>query len=166
MHREWIEPALARHLDPVSAPEELWERVRNPASGIKKKGVHTSVNAARLGACATSVLLLLVWLVGGQRGLRSGDPGEIRRWVQAKAGIDVPLRARPAGVQVTGASVSRGTVEIAYKVGSRDGRLFVGGKHTSSNPRVFTWSMDGRTYTLECATPEDLKIACSLCHIG
>jgi hypothetical protein len=31
---------------------------------------------------------------------------------------------------------------------------------------VFTWSMDGHTYTLECATPEDLKIACNLCHIG
>jgi hypothetical protein len=165
MHREWIEPALARHLDPVSAPEELWERVRNPASGIsKKKGVHTSVNAARLGACAT--ILLIVWLFVGHRGLKSGDPGEIRGWVQAKVGIDVPLRARPAGVQLTGASVSKGTVEIAYKVGNRDGRLFVGGQHTSSNPRVFTWSMDGRTYTLECATPADLRIACGLCHIG
>jgi hypothetical protein len=163
MHREWIEPALARHLDPVSAPEELWERVRNPQV-IRKKGVQTSMNAARLGACAT--LLLTIWLVGGHRGLRSGDPGEIRGWVQAKAGIDVPLRARPAGVQLTGASVSKGTVEIAYKVGNRDGRLFVGGKHTASNARVFTWSMQGRTYTLECATPADLRIACGLCHIG
>ena len=26
--------------------------------------------------------------------------------------------------------------------------------------------MDGRTYTLECATPADLRIACGLCHIG
>ena len=164
MHREWIEPALARHLDPVSAPEELWERVRNPRI-IRRKSVHTSVNAARLGACAM-VLLALTWLVVGQRGLRSGDPGEIRGWVQAKAGIDVPLRARPAGVRLTGASVSKGTVEIAYKVGNRDGRLFVGGKHTASSARVFSWSMHGNTYTLECATPDDLKVACNLCHIG
>jgi hypothetical protein len=165
MHREWIEPALARHLDSVSAPEELWERVRNPRV-IQKKGVPTSGNAARLGACATVLMLLAIWLFVGHRGLKSNDPGEIRGWVQAKAGIDVPLRARPAGVQLTGASVSNGTVEIAYKVGNRDGRLFVGGKHTSSNPRVFTWSMHGNTYMLECATPDDLKVACNLCHIG
>ena len=163
MHREWIEPALARHLDPVSAPEELWDRVRNPRV-IRKKGVHMSVNAARVGACAT--ILLTVWLFVGQRGLRSGDSGEIRGWVQAKAGIDVPLRARPAGVQLTGATVSKGAVEIAYKVGNRDGRLMVGGRRVASGPRVFTWSMDGRTYTLECATPADLRIACGLCHIG
>jgi hypothetical protein len=164
MHREWIEPALARHLDPVAAPEELWERVRNPGVMRKKKGVHTSVNAARVGACAA--ILLLAWLFVGHRGLRSNDPGEIRGWVQAKAGIDVPLRARPAGVQLKGASVSKGTVEIAYKVGNRDGRLMVGGRGVASGPRVFTWSMGGHTYSLECATPEDLKIACGLCHIG
>ena len=164
MHREWIEPALAWHLDPVSAPEELWERVRNPRVIRKRKGVHRSVNAARVGACAT--ILLIVWLFVGHRGLKSNDPGEIRGWVHAKAGIDVPLRARPAGVQLTGARISKGTVEIAYKVGNRDGRLFVGGKHTSSNPRVFTWSKHGNTYMLECATPDDLKVACNLCHIG
>ncbi len=124
-----------------------------------------SVNAARLGACAT-VLLLFVWMFVGHRGLRSSDPGEIRAWVQAKAGIDVPLRARPAGVQLKGASVSKGTVEIAYRVGNRDGRLMVGGRRVAPGPRVFTWSMDGRIYTLECATPDDLRIACGLCHIG
>ena len=122
------------------------------------------MNAARVGACAT--ILLLVWLFVGQRGLKSNDPGEIRGWVQAKAGIDVPLRARPAGVELKGASFSKGTVEIVYKVGNRDGRLMVGGRRVASGPRVFTWSMDGRTYTLECATPQDLKIACNLCHIG
>jgi len=165
MHREWFEPALAQHLDRVAAPEELWERVRNPAGGIKKKrAVHTSVNAACLGACAT--ILLIVWLVVGQRGLRSDDTGEIRAWVKTKAGIDVPLRARPAGVRLTGASVWNGAVGIAYKVGNRDGRLMVSGRRVASGPRVFTWNMDGRTYTLECATPEDLRIACGLCHIG
>jgi len=106
MHREWIEPALAWHLDPVSAPEELWERVRNPRVIRKRKGVHRSVNAARVGACAT--ILLIVWLFVGHRGLKSNDPGEIRGWVQAKSGIDVPLRARPAGVQLTGARISKG----------------------------------------------------------
>jgi hypothetical protein len=164
MHREWFEPALVQHLDRVSAPEELWERVRNP--GVRrKKSVHMSVNAARVGACAT-VLLLAIWLVVGHGGLRSGDAGEIRAFVKDKAGIDVPLRAHAAGVQLTGASVVKGSVEIAYRVGKRDGRLVVGGRPAASGARVFTWSMDGHTYTLECATPEDLKIACNLCHIG
>jgi hypothetical protein len=164
MHREWFEPVLAHQLDRVAAPEELWERVRNPRV-VRKTGVHTSVNAARVGACAT-VVLVAIWLFVGHRGFRSGDAGEIRGWVKAQAGIDVPLRARPAGVQLMGANFAKGSVEIAYSVGGRDGRLRVDGRHAGSSARVFTWSMDGHTYTLECATPEDLKIACNLCHIG
>ncbi len=162
MHREWFEPVLVHQLDRVPAPEELWERVRNP--GVRKrKSVHRSVNAARVGACAT--LLVLLFCVG-RTGVRSGDAGEIRAFVKAKAGIDLPLRAQAAGVQLTGARVAQGSVEVVYRVGRRDGRLVVGGPVVSSGPRVFTWSMDGRTFTLECATPEDLKIACNLCHIG
>ncbi len=163
MHREWFEPVLAHQLDRVAAPEELWERVRNPVIR-KKKGVHASVNAARLGACAT--VIFAIYLFAGHGGLRSGDAGEIRSWVKARAGIDVPLRARPAGVQLMGANFAKGSVEIVYRVGGRDGRLKVDGRPAGSSARVFTWSMDGHTYTLECATPEDLKIACNLCHIG
>ena len=164
MHREWFEPVLAHQLDRVAAPEELWERVRNPVIR-KKKSVHTSVNAAGMSACAT-VLLLAIWLFVGHRGFRSADAGEIRGWVKAQAGIDVPLRAWPAGVQLMGANFAKGSVEIAYRVGGRDGWLRVDGRHAGSSARVFTWSMDGHTYTLECATPEDLKIACNLCHTG
>jgi hypothetical protein len=166
MHREWFEPALARHLDRVAAPEDLWERIQNPENR-KKNGVHRRVNAARLGACAT-ILLLVGWLYSGSR-IRSGDSEEVRAWVLANAGVDVPLRG---SLQVTGARVGKGSVEIGYRVGSRDGRLLIakgsgGGRHSmTSGARVFTWSMDGHTYTLACATPEDLRVACSLCHIG
>ena len=165
MHREWFEPVLAHQLDRVAAPEELWERVRNPGLRRKKERVHRIVNAARVGAYAT-VLLLAIWLVVGHSGVKSGDPGEIRAWVKARAGVDVPLRARPAGVQLVGANFAKGSVEIVYRVGGRDGRLKVDGRHAVSSVRVFTWSMDGHIYTLECATPEDLKVACNLCHIG
>jgi len=164
MHREWFEPVLAHQLDQVAAPEELWERVRNPGVTRKKERVHRIVNAARVGACAT--ILLFVWIYMGHGGFQSGDPGEIRAWVKARAGIDVPLRARPAGVQLVGANFAKGSVEIAYRVGGRDGRLKVDGRHSASSAKVFTWSMDGHVYTLECATPEDLKVACNLCHIG
>jgi hypothetical protein len=172
MHKDWFEPVLAHQLDRVAAPQELWERVRNPGVVAKKrKRVHRSVNAAGMSACAT-VLLLAIWLVVGHSGVKSGDPGEIRAWVKAQAGVDVPLRARPAGVHLVGANFTKGSVEIAYRVGGRDGRLKVDGgikvvgRHAGSRATVFTWSMDGHTYTLECATPEDLKIACNLCHIG
>ena len=167
MHKEWFEPVLAHQLDRVSAPEELWERVRNPRVAprvAKKKRVPMSVNAAGMSACVT-VLLLAIWLFVGRTSVRSGDAGEIRAFVKAKAGIDLPLRAQATGVQLRGAKVAKGSVEIAYQVGGRDGLLSVD-RRRGSGARVFTWSMDGRTYTLECATPEDLKIACSLCHIG
>jgi hypothetical protein len=172
MHKEWFEPVLAHQLDRVRAPEELWERVRSPRVAprvvprvAKRKRVHMSVNAAGMSACAT-VLLLGIWLFVGRTSVRSGDAGEIRAFVKAKAGIDLPLRKQSDGVQLTGARVAKGSVEVAYRVGKRDGRLLVGGSVASGGPRVFTWSMDGHTYTLECATPEDLKIACNLCHIG
>jgi hypothetical protein len=165
MHREWFEPVLAHQLDRVAAPEELWERVRNPGVRRKKERVPMSVNAAAMSACAT-VLLLAIWLFVGHSGVKSGDPGKIRAWVKARAGIDVPLRARPAGIQLIGANFAKGSVEIAYRVGGRDGRLQVDGRHSGRGSKVFTWSMDGHTYTLECATPEDLKIACNLCHIS
>ena len=163
MHKEWFEPVLAHQLDRVVAPEELWERVRSPRV-VSEKRVHRSVNAARVGACAT-VLLLAIWLFVGRASVRSADAGEIRAFVKAKAGIDLPLRAQPAGVRLVGASFRKGSAEVAYQVGGRDGRLTVDGRHGSS-ARVFTWTMSGHTYTLECATPEDLKIACNLCHIG
>jgi hypothetical protein len=165
MHREWFEPVLAHQLDRVVAPEELWERVQNPGVRRKTERVHLSVNAAGMSACAT-LILLAVWFFVGHVRLRSADPGEIRAWVKAQAGIDVPLRPRPAGVQLVGANFAKGSVEIGYRVGGRDGRLKVDGRHAASSARVFTWSMDGHIYTLECATPEDLKTACNLCHIG
>ena len=59
MHREWFEPALARELGQVAAPEELWERVNGGRKKIFKKGVHRSVNAARVGACATLIAMLI-----------------------------------------------------------------------------------------------------------
>ena len=162
MHREWFEPALAEHLDRVVAPDELWERIQRPR--VKAARVPIGVNAARLCACAALALILL--MIPWQRGVRSGDAAEIRGWVRAKAGIDVPLRAYPAGVQLIGANASRGSVEIAYRVSNRDGRLFIGGRHAASSGKVFTGSIAGHTFTLECATPEDLRIACNLCHIG
>jgi hypothetical protein len=154
MHREWLEPALSRELGVVPAPEELWEKIQHP--GPPKPSVHTSVNAARMSACATVVVLLLsLWLYPWRHELRSGDAGEIRAWVRANAGVDVPLRSNlPAELQLVGATVVKGRAEIAYRVHSRE--CLVANRKQAS----------GHRFSLSCTRPDDLKIGCSLCHIG
>lgn len=113
---------------------------------------------------------------------QSTDAGEIRGWVKATAGIDVALRPRPpASVRLVGASVRKDTAEISCRVGDRPAKLVVskaqagpfdGARHhvLSSNwfrrGRVLSWIMRGQLYTLACATPGDLKVACFLCHGG
>jgi hypothetical protein len=172
MHREWIEPALEMHLERVRAPEELWERIQNPRVEQRQSARRP---AAGMTACLTIavVVILAVWFYPWHRQLRSADPGEIRAWVRANAGIDVPLQAQSVGrLRLTGARMVKSSVEIAYQVGSHDGRLVVangasGGRHVApSGARVFSWTMDGHIYTLACAAPEDLNVACGLCHIG
>lgn len=161
MHREWFEPALARELGPVAAPEELWERVCNPGPRPAwKPGLHATVNAARFRACATVacaglVVLLAVWAYPSRREFRSGDAGQIRAWVRANAGVDVPLRSHlPAELRLTGARVVNGTAEIAYRVNNRECLV------------VNRPSMARHRFSLSCTSPGDIKVACSLCHIG
>jgi hypothetical protein len=171
MRSEWLEPALEIHLERVRAPEELWERIQNPRVERHRPARQP---AAGMTVCLTiAVVLLAVWFYPWHKQLRSGDPGEIRAWVRTQAGVDVPLLARPSGrIQLTGARVVKNAAEISYRVGDHGGRLVVakgvsGGRHTlPAGTRVFTWSMDGHVYTLACAEPDDLRIACSLCHIG
>ncbi len=157
MHREWLEPALSRELGQVTAPDELWERIQHPRP---KPSVHTgprgTPHAARMSACATVVVLLLsLWLYPWRRELRSGDAGQIRAWVRANAGVDVPLRSNlPAELQLVGATVVRGKAEIAYRVHSRE--CLVLNRRQES----------GHRFSLSCTRPDDLKIGCSLCHIG
>ena len=162
-----LELALARELRVVAAPEELWERIQNPRPAQRRA---KSARTASMLACA-ALLVLAWWVVPRRVEIRSANGGEIRAWVQARTGLNVPLRAQPAGsIQLIGASARRGQAEIAYRVASREGRLTVSrgvaaGRHTNpGNARVFSWSMDGQVYTLTCANPEDLGIACQLCH--
>ncbi len=145
MHREWFEPALARELGQVAAPEELWERVRSGRKSFKK-GVHRSVNAASVGACATvlgmAMLLVVLWKPAVQ--IRSRDAGEIRAWVRGQAGVDVPLRG---SVPMMGARVANGVVEIDYK----GGRLVVkkgesGGASHPGKRRSGFYLEQGRAY--------------------
>ncbi|MBZ5610240.1 MAG: hypothetical protein LAP38_18410 [Acidobacteriia bacterium] len=166
LRKTGIEAVLEQRLARVSAPEELWDRVRYPR--VERPSVHMSVNAARMSACATvaAAIMLLVWHFhtgGAAVQFRSSDPGMVRAWVQANAGIDVPLHSG----YLVGANVNHGRAEIAYRVGGRDLSLLVSNSRGASlkNGANFAWAAGGQTYMLACTAPEDLK-ACALCHLG
>ncbi len=166
VEKTWMEAALERRLSPVAAPDELWDRVQFPR--MERPRVHTSVNAARMSACATLAvaIIVLVWQFhtsGAAVQFRSSDPAAVRTWIQANAGIDVPLHAG----NLEGASVKNGRAEIAYRVGGRDLSLAVTKRYETGwkNGARLAWAAGGQTYMLSCDTPEDLR-ACALCHLG
>jgi len=153
MKKDLFEPELARHLGPVKAPDQLWDRVQGAASaGRSVSSVRTGqtgwnpawgwVSAVALVALAAG---LTVWLnrdvsseqiavralsrTPEQLQFRSADLSELRAWVKNDTGMDVPLPVRTASsVQMVGAYVSRKkttTAEISYRVGGTDVALVV-----------------------------------------
>jgi hypothetical protein len=140
------EPELRRHLGPVQAPDQLWERVHN-AHAVKlppSRGVTWQWAAAALATVAI-VAGVTVWqnreLSGEERAVRalsrapeqlqfrSADLTELRTWVKSGTGLDVPLPVRTSSaVQLLGAYVNRKgvpTAEISYRVGGMDATLVV-----------------------------------------
>ncbi len=167
-----LEQALAQHLRPVTAPEQLWERIQNPRK-VKSRGMDL-----RYGLAAA--VLLLVAIVWGfhsrqQSTLESATAAEIKDWIELKTGLEIPLRVESStAVRLVSASVGKGTAEIACRVGNHEAKLMVskarsgplnaGGHRNYKGQRVFSWIMAGQFYTLACASPEDMRIACLLCH--
>ena len=157
--KSWVEDTLETRLARVGAPAELWDRVVAPQTRV-----HTSVNAARMSACATVAVAIILLVIGfrpqmNDAGIqfRSSDPGAVRAWVNAHAGVDVPLHSG----NLAGASVNQGRAAIAYRVAGRRLSLLV---NQPASGRM-SWAAAGQTYTLLCDAPEDLR-ACALCHLG
>ena len=105
---------------------------------------------------------------------RCQNPAQLRAWVRANTGLNVPLRAPlPASIQLIGARAVEGRVEIAYKAGNRDAMLLVSRAdpgavnvaHSQVNGKVSSWVMDGQRFTLACNDSADLQLACKLCHL-
>jgi|SRR6266850_6502095 len=168
----WIEPILERKLDRVAAPEELWDRIDKPVAG-------RFPNRDRKGAVlawtlvAAMLVVVLMWGLRPRRDLvfRSESATQIREWVKANAGFDVPLLGS-GEVHLAGARWVRGDVEVSCRVGNHQAKLLVSrgisslrhGTQPAMARSTVSWGMSGRLYTLACATPEDLRIACLLCH--
>jgi hypothetical protein len=173
----WIETVLERKLDRVAAPEELWERIDNRSLTVavqtERSHIRDRVPVLSWAVVGAILVVVLVWGFRPRRDLviQSDSATQIREWVKANAGLDVSLAESPQ-IRLTGARLLRGDLEIACRVGDHRAKLLVskgnstlqhGAQPTKAGSTV-SWGLTGRVYTLACATPEDLKIACMLCH--
>jgi len=180
MHKEthtWLTPELEWGLRETSAPPELWDRVQAAQVAPRRKTSYVLV-----WATAAAAVLLAVGVSRAHRtsaasdvqqaGIHCQNPAQLRAWVRAKTGMDVPLRdATASSVELIGARSAGASVEIAYRTGNRDGTLFVSpasgagdAPHDRVNGNVSSWVMDGRRYTLMSDNSADLQLACKLCH--
>jgi hypothetical protein len=154
-----IEAVLSRHLGRAPAPVELkpgrclslwaqpgsarwWHRLQPVSAGLA-------------GFASVAAALLLAALYFQPATLSSSNAVQIRNWVQVRARIDLPLRADlPSAIRLTGARVGRRNTEVTFEIGGRAGVLRVPAQATH------------QSYKLACATPEDERLACLLCHSG
>ena len=139
-----FEPELSRHLGPVQAPEQLWDRVQNPrqsplpnaprpwfpriawaaaAVAVIVGGVTWSLHHKPAGpALAPNETFALNGFAEGSKSLdlQSSEAPQIKTWIHDGAGLDVPLPTRTAAfVQVIGAKMVRKdvpTAQISYRV--------------------------------------------------
>jgi hypothetical protein len=195
MKKEY-ESELSRHLGPVKAPDELWDRVQGREVSYRTPRAAAFAWGWAVAAVATVVVVagMTVWLnrslsseelavralsrTPAQMEFRSADLAELRAWVKADTGLDVPLPVRTASsVQLVGAHVSRKgtpTAEISYRVGGMDATLVVSklpqegdGRHAFVKSGSYhganfqSWTMRGQMYTIASA---DARVGCILCH--
>jgi len=174
-----LEAQLARHLRPVAAPDDLWFRIQEPRHSHSGAVLRWPVWAFAAAVAAT-IALFCFNLARGVEDVefRSTDPAQIRAWVRANAGIDIPLPARTgADVKLIGVSMVRSgspLVCVTYRVGNQAARLLVtrtnhaAPSHASmaQGTSPATWMMQGQTYTLASSAPENARAACVLCHVG
>src|SRR5262249_53241413 len=115
--------------------------------------------------------------------LISDDPGEIRRWTKAKAGIDLefPTRLPATTIRLLGVRLTQheGTpvAAIAYRAGAGGAALLVSrtavaneAEHrltrsaSSHGTSLFSWRMHGQIYVIACSMGGNPHAACLLCH--
>jgi len=205
MNRDLHEPELKRHLAPVKAPEELWDRVRS--GKVSYREPRPVAMMWRWAAVAVAAIVVVagvtVWLNRplsneelavralnhslDQMEFRSENLAELRTWVKAGTGLDIPLTGRAApSVRLIGAHVvkagviRRGSpaVEISYRVGDSDAALVISkaplqgdGRHAFVRSGSYhganfqSWTMRGQMYTIaSVGASADARVGCMLCH--
>lgn len=178
---QWLESRLQRGLHGVIAPPELWHRMQSVRVSRPQEASRGLVWALAAAAVLAAVALSML---PARRGSIAGDsqqvdfhcqnPAQLRAWVRANAGFDVPMRAAlPASIQLIGARAVQGRAEIAYRAGNRDALLLVSradagsanAPHSRVSGEVSSWVMGGQRFTLACNDPADFQLACKLCHL-
>jgi hypothetical protein len=172
---------LEHGLRKVHAPPELWDRIQTPQA-VRRNGSSRRLMWA-VAAAVVLAAVALAWLPARRETIAADsqqvafhcqNPAQLRAWVKANTGFDVPLRAAPpASIQLIGARAAAGRVEIAYKAGNRDAVLLVSradpGSVNAPHSRVLgkssSWVMAGQRFTLACNDPAAFQLACKLCHL-
>src|SRR5258708_24326283 len=134
----WIETVLERKLDRVAAPRELWDRINKNQNQHRQEclchtgstGILACVDFKRKLVWAFVAAMLVVVLVWGFRPRRdlvmqSDSATQIRDWVKANAGLDIPLLGHSGQVRLTGPPLMPGEVEIACRGGDPQAKLLV-----------------------------------------
>jgi hypothetical protein len=188
---------LSRHLGPVKAPDSLWDRVqgagvssreRRPARAITWQWATVALATVAVVAGVTfwsnrsltseELAVRALSRSPSQMEFRSGDLAELRTWIKAGTGLDLPFPGHLApSVHLVGAHVSRKgipTAEISYRVGDVDATLVVSkapadgdGRHTFKKSGSYhgahfqSWTMRGQMYTIAAANASK---GCMLCH--
>jgi hypothetical protein len=181
-----LESELQRGLREVTAPPELWDRIQTPQipqSNGSNRGLVWAMAATVVLAAVALSLVRSSDEVSAVRALASNsqriafhcqNPAQLRAWVKATTGLDVPLRITPpASIQLVGARNVGAHVEIAYQARNRDAVLVVSKAdaaapnvpHSHVSGKVSSWVMDGQRFTLACDDAVDLQLACKLCHL-
>ena len=95
-----LEAILTRHLHPVNAPEDLWERLNYPREPRRAKSRR---GAARLAWGAAAVVLLASSAVGlhvyvqspvASGRLQANETVRFRAWVKSATGVDIHAACR------------------------------------------------------------------------
>jgi hypothetical protein len=175
-----LEQELQRGLRQVPAPAELWDRVQSARfsrpQATSRRLVWALAGTVVLAAVALSMLPARREAMvsdSQQIAFHCQNPAELRAWVKANTGFDVPLRTgQSASIQLIGARAVDGRAEIAYRAGNRDAVLRVSKAdagsanlpHSRMSGKVSSWVMDGQRFTLACDNPADFQLACKLCH--
>ena len=203
----WLDPLLSRHLTRVSAPDDLWRRIQDSPSAVPASPRRAIPAPVYRWVLTTAVLVIAVaWgilLRSEQRLLtarevalqalerepedldfRSSTGSEIRTWVKARTGLEIPLPSHAAeNVRLAGACAVPGgspSIEVAYRIAGRKAALVVskaahhdaGDKHrflhceSVGSARVSSWTMRGQLYTLAYQNHGELRDECLLCHNG
>jgi hypothetical protein len=175
---EWLEPELQRGLRQVAAPPELWDRVRSARSvrpqEISRRLVWAMAATVALAAVALSLISAPMRKDSGRGAFYCQNPAQLRAWVRANAGLDVPLRpSQPTSIQLTGARIVPRGVEVMYRAGQSDAVLLVtkagagspDSPHSRVSGQLSSWAMSGQRFTLACNNSADFQLACKLCHL-